>query len=81
MDDTVTHVPSPPLVYKQRMIQRCAVCGDKLLDINLNGDEVQPAHPDGELVRFKNRKSVKIMGEYERFNNVPPDFCIVLVEN
>lgn len=62
------------------MIQRCAVCGDKLLDVDLNGEDNHIAYQDGTLLRFRRGNQIKNMGEYMRFDSVPSDFCIVLVE-
>lgn len=46
---SVTHVAGPVVTIAGRSIQRCACCGEKLLD---NLREMAPVGPDGEPAQF-----------------------------
>lgn len=49
MPKTITHIPSPSINVCGRTIQRCAVCGELLLD-SLNA--AAPTNPDGSVPDF-----------------------------
>lgn len=70
-----------------RVIQRCAVCGDKLCD-NVNfaaplGPDGAPAEfatwPEGHMVKVSGGRSVG-QGSFAGAARLPKDFCLMLVE-
>lgn len=85
---SVTHVAGPPVVFNCRVIQRCVVCGEKLLDslrcmAPLNPDGSQPSfptYPERHYIHVDgNQTTVGV--DYLTLNvDEPVDFCIDLVE-
>lgn len=77
---SVTHVAGPTVSHNGRIIQRCAVCGEKLAD-NLgcaSSDGTFCTWADAALVQVDGNQST-LIGSY--FNDDPSDdFCIILVE-
>lgn len=87
---TVTHVAGPVVAIGNRAVQRCALCGEKLLD-NLN--QAAPMNPDGTppkfctweqaaLVQFTvdtNPRRELLVGDFRK-DILPADFCLRLVE-
>lgn len=88
MKRTVTHMVGPHVNLGIRVIQRCAICGEKLLDtqyqaaVGESGKELK-AHvwPFGRLVRFSvgdaKPRSEVLLPPSER---LPEDSCLELVE-
>lgn len=90
---SVTHVVGPLVGFSKldRVIQRCAVCGEKLEDMRPSC--VAVARPDGEhgthipefpeahLLRVTegNPKSFIVLGKFTE-GELPDDFCLELVE-
>lgn len=89
-DGTVTHMAGPPVGIGGRVIQRCLVCGEKLLDsLNtaapLNPDGTPPVFPtwdEGALVRIEpgNPARHSVVGSFMTTIPLPADFCWELVE-
>lgn len=82
MIESVTHVAGPAHVLCGRLVQRCSVCGEKLLDSYK--DEVTDARRYGAFavgvlvrVREKARTSGGMLSDADR---LPVDFCLSLVE-
>lgn len=84
---SVTHVAGPVVKIGDRCVQRCALCGEKLLD-NLN--VVAPLNADGtppafavwggrRLVCYDGNRSTDV-GDFMERKILPPDFCLPLVE-
>lgn len=85
---SVTHVAGPVFHYNDRIIQRCACCGEKLADnlrvmMPLNPDGTAPVFPtwkERHLVHCESNR-MTLGGDFADDNVlVPPDFCIQLVE-
>jgi hypothetical protein len=77
--DTTTHVAGPLLKHCDRLIQRCAICGEKLYD---SADVTEPGESsfvEKQLVQMR-AWGPKCLGEYQDKCWLPPDFCIDLVE-
>ena len=84
---SVTHVAGPVVSVRGRVIQRCAVCGEKLAD---SRNVAIAANPDGtpgeyatwaeaHLLEFEgNRQSDA--GEFRGPAPLPANFCLALVE-
>jgi hypothetical protein len=91
MSQSVTHVVGPYVVFRalDRIIQRCAICGEKLEDIrpsrvavvSTNGNNDLPIFPEGHLIRVTegNPKEFVILGDFAK-GLLPDDFCLSLVE-
>ena len=89
---SVTHVVGPMIGFKEldRVIQRCAVCGEKLEDYHPSRIAIQitegsgaclPMFPEAKLLRVQegNPKSYTVLGDFETYP-LPEDFCLSLVE-
>ena len=88
---SVTHVVGPVVAFVKldRVIQRCAVCGEKLEDFrpsriaisSTDGNSRMPQFPEAHLVRVTegNPKSFVMLGEFVKAE-LPDDFCLSLVE-
>lgn len=87
---SVTHVAGPVVTIGSRVIQRCAVCGEKLAD---NKNTAAPVNPDGsppEFPTWPERSLVQIeagnptryslAGDFMQADKLPEDFCLALVE-
>lgn len=74
----------------QRTIQRCALCGEKLLD---NKNAAAPIGPNGEPPDFPvwgeralvtvtegNPTEYILAGDFVAVEKLPEDFCLALVE-
>lgn len=93
---TVTHVAERPFAFDGRMIQRCAACGEKLLDTRYAPPLLQepaasrakkagfPVWEPGDLVRVQPAEDGKPERQWltGHWNTdpLPPDSCIDLVE-
>ena len=89
---TVTHLAGPPVTLMggiNRIIQRCAVCGEKLADrdrpiLSIPGNEMLTAYAQGHLVRFYPEKGEGVfvsMGAISKLRaGLPEDFCLKQVE-
>lgn len=86
--DTVTHLPTTPVFIEGRVIQRCAVCGEKLYDslqqegrYILSSEDAAglPTYTVGACVRFRDGEVVEAFGVPPN-SDMPEDFCIALVE-
>lgn len=85
---TVTHVAAHPIVLNERVIQRCAICGEKLLDsknssIPIGPDGETPVFPvwtPGSLVEIKGTRSLDIGSFSDESKQLPESLCINLVE-
>ena len=78
--ETVTHVAGPYVQIGDRVIQRCAVCGEKLADtFEPNSDGTVAVWNEGVLVRFR-KSHQKNVGDFNNCKSLPRDFCITLVE-
>ncbi len=75
---TATHVAGPAVQAGQRVIQRCAVCGEKLSD---NGDSILVGlFAEGQLVRAEDGYFYGTDRNFLTVKRMPRDFCIALVE-
>ena len=89
---TVTHVVGPVVVFSKldRVIQRCAVCGEKIEDyrpsriaiVSSDGNNDLPQFPECKLLRVTegNPKSFVVVGDFIN-DPLPDDFCLALVES
>lgn len=87
--NTVTHVAGPAVIVSGRGIQRCCVCGEKLIDtkhqmVPLNEDGspgLASCWADGAMVQFdgSNPRRESHVGQFG-VNRLPADSCIVLIE-
>ena len=81
-DGPVTHLAGVFVGLAGRVIQRCAVCGYKLVD-NKNtaspDGSAMPTWTDGALVEIDGNRS-SMVGMYEDPAPLPASFCINLVE-
>lgn len=83
---TTTHIAGPCLVYDGRVIQRCAVCGKKLVDMRTDPPGV--FGPGGytamTLIQEKGSKngatSTFVPAPVPADQKLPPDNCFALVE-
>lgn len=82
---SVTHIAAPFVIIRGRVIQRCAVCGEKLVDTK---GTAMPLRPDGtpdkmptwgpfELVQVEGNRQSVIRCVDDKY---PADGCIELVE-
>lgn len=82
MRDTITHIAGPPITACGRLIQRCSLCGEKLVDSK------NTASPDGRgpgtwqvgrLVQVTegNPQRWTLLDDTEK---LPDDSCLELVE-
>lgn len=86
---TVTHLAAPHVTVSGRTVQRCCVCGEKLLDSRgvsapLGPDGKVPEYPvwrTGSYVRITagNPRSESLEGHWDT-DELPGDFCLPLVE-
>jgi hypothetical protein len=80
-----THVAAAPVNAEGRIIQRCALCGFKLLDsqgVEMHAPEGQPVPvfttwEPGRLVKVT-ADAVQVM--LPKAKHLPPDSCLPLVE-
>lgn len=83
--ESATHLAGPVVVINGRIIQRCAVCGEKLRD---NLGEQAPMKPDGsppEFHAWEEAALVQVAGNRASRigslnDDLPDDFCLALVE-
>lgn len=89
MTDTVTHVAAPHVTVSGRTLQRCVICGEKLVD---SKHTAMPLGPDGGVPAFPAWRA----GQYLRVypgnprveanvghwddDDLPADLCLPLVE-
>jgi len=90
---SVTHVAGPVVFFRilNRVIQRCAVCGEKLADnlnacgpLNQDGSPPTfPTWPERRLIRCEGEPGVQLLRDVGCFINdpLPDDFCLILVED
>jgi hypothetical protein len=84
---TTTHVAAPSITVGGRVIQRCLVCGEKLVD---SRGQMAPLGPDGEIPEVPTWEAGRMVrvhrGNPTRFELLPdsdqltPDSCAALVE-
>lgn len=89
MTQTVTHFIGPPVAMDGRLIQRCAICGEKLLDIFMpkSGDGANgkvayvSVWPVGEYLHYSgvDGEDPSLMAKISG-HELPADCCISLVE-
>lgn len=88
MSETVTHVAGPAMHVAGRTIQRCALCGDKLVD---SKNTAMPLRPDGTADSISTWEAGRLIqvtvGENPtRYlllpdtDRLPKDSCIDLIE-
>jgi hypothetical protein len=80
----VIHVAGPYVQCGTRIIQRCAVCGEKLVDATLEKPKVGRVVVQLRLLGAGHLFS-KVGEDFEHYgpyvnNKVPPGFCVELVE-
>lgn len=83
MDDSVTHLAGPPITIGSRTIQRCSICGEKLIDCDLRNLMVPEGEKHealvwqiGRLVQKEGNRSSVLPDS----NELPEDSCISMVE-
>ena len=82
----VTHAAGPAVNVGGRVIQRCAVCGLKLLDSKNTAGPVGPNGEPPEFPLWAEAALVEIDGNRQSLTGTfgedptPADFCIDLVE-
>jgi hypothetical protein len=87
---TTTHLAGPVIHFQGRVIQRCAVCGEKLEDYHLNriavistcGNTEPPHFAEAHCIQVSegNPKRFLDLGAFTEIETIPDDFCISLVE-
>ena len=77
---TATHIAGPIMMLNGRIIQRCPVCGEKLIDVQKEGASTFQAWPSGVWVRIANGQQVRIKLADDNVKGCPDDFCLSLVE-
>lgn len=88
MNDTVTHISGLAITINGRIIQRCAVCGEKLCDSKgsaapVNEDGSVPSYPiweENRLIRVSVGCNPTRYGLLPKDQHLPKDSCIDLVE-
>ena len=78
MLDMATHIAGPVVRIGNRLIQRCALCGDKLLDCNMVGRQLN-VWGEGAFVQA-GRGELNYAGDFLNASELPDDFCLELVE-
>lgn len=93
MKDTVTHIAGPVITACGRLVQRCSLCGEKLVDskgcaVPLNADGTTPDIFDaighwtvGRLVQVSvgdNPRHYVLLPETDK---LPDDSCVELLED
>lgn len=80
MLQTVSHVVGPFVQIGDRVVQRCALCGEKLADTK-EPDRLGRVvvWNEGLLVRCQNGIMFKV-GDLLNNDELPDDFCLPLVE-
>lgn len=87
MNRSVTHIAGPAITVDGRTIQRCSLCGDKLVD---SKNAMAPVNPDGSIPTIGTWQVGRLI-QVEGFNpkrylllpdtdKLPEDSCIDLVE-
>ncbi len=81
MPTSVTHVAGPIMICDLRILQRCAICGEKMIDTTLaqTGDQFA-AYPPGKMVSHDGGKIQVGQCFFHRAEKLPADFCLALVE-
>lgn len=84
---STTHIAGPAVCIGDRVIQRCVVCGEKLVD---NLGQESPVKPDGsapDVATWTDGAMVRIapgrqtlVGDWVAEPRAPSDFCLALVE-
>ena len=88
MTETVTHIAGVPITVCGRVIQRCSLCGEKLVDSKncamlLEEDGSTPIMPTWEVGRLvqvsvgENPARYLLLPDTDR---IPKDSCLELVE-
>lgn len=90
MDNSVTHVAGPVIKVYNRLIQRCPICGEKLIDNygfipkkKSDGTKTKiQTWREGALVRYRTSELVpSLVGDFwDEQQKLPKDFCLALVE-
>lgn len=89
---SVTHVAGPVVTFgkNDRIIQRCACCGESLLDVRPSRVAVQSEDGDRGVGHFAERHLVHVSGQNPKHyvdlgdfieKDLPEDFCLALVES
>lgn len=79
---SITHVAGLMVAYEGRFIQRCALCGFKLIDTT---EIAQPVEADGTVTMWIPGRMVRVEDEghatvLPELSPAPDDYCIWLVE-
>lgn len=87
MMDSVTHIAAPFIIANGRTIQRCALCGEKLID---DKNCAMPLKPDGTADSIGTWEAMRLVrvtvGNPQRWellpdsDKLPEDSCLVLIE-
>ena len=89
---SATHVAGPVVAFKKldRVLQRCVVCGYKLLDCHPSRMAV-PEGQDRSLTTFGEADLIQVeegnptsyirVGKFADVDILPDDFCLALVED
>lgn len=77
-----THLAGPTWNFEGRIIQRCAVCGEKLVDFDpsrcaISEGGTVAVWKEADLIEVEGNRSSRV-GEYP--NCLPDNFCLELVE-
>jgi hypothetical protein len=93
LDDTMSHIAGHAVDVGGRWIQRCIICGTKLVDTQTNLGPPPDVTPDGPLTKITVRiwaqgviveikNGVQIdRGGFEELDELPDSICIGLVED
>jgi hypothetical protein len=84
---SVTHLPGFPVLVFDRLIQRCGICGTKLVDsgrskvrLRRDGSFNYPHYEEFVPVRFGRRGKVRVLERDASDLTLPRDNCLELVE-
>jgi len=86
MTKTTTHIAGVVVRIGSRVIQRCALCGDKLIDNDMAGAEVPEDQVNTPFPAWEVEALVRVDGNmYEAIearpdHKLPPDSCLALLE-
>ena len=87
--NTVTHIAGPAMTVGNRTIQRCCLCGEKLID---DKNQMSPINPDGTIDKTPTWEPGRLIQTTVNTNptqyillpdtdKLPPDTCLDLIEN
>ncbi len=77
--ETVTHVAGHAVKFGNRTLQRCLICGEKLVD-TADPDTIQTPWPEWTVVKQEHGYWHSNKQNFLKLKQLPEDICLNMVE-